>query len=96
MCIGRKLAKFKMLLICKKIIGIKLVHAHLQNVCIIPAKYQLNILKALGGVDFTKYAPLPISQYVHWTKIGYVQNAVNLSKKKKLHYTPSCTSTICL
>ena len=66
MCIGRKLAKFTMLLICiKKKFGIKLLHAHLQYVCIIPAKYQINILKALGGVDFTKYALLPISQYVH-------------------------------
>ena len=70
MCIGQKLAKFKMLLICKKKIGIKVLHAHLQYVCNIPAKYQMNILKALGEVDFTKYALLPISQYVHWTKIG--------------------------
>ena len=59
---------------------IKLLHAHLQYVCNIPAKYQMNILKALGGVYFTKYALLPISQYVHWKKIGYVQNAVNLPK----------------
>ena len=71
MCIGRKLAKLKMLLICKKnCFGIKLLYAHLQYVCIIPAKYQMNILKALGEVDFTKYALLPISQYVQWTKIG--------------------------
>ena len=27
---------------------------HLQYAYIIPAKYQMNILKALGGVDFTK------------------------------------------
>ena len=80
MCIGRKLAKSKMLLICKKRIGIKLLHAHLQYVCILPAKYQMNILKVLGGVDFTKYALLPIGQYVHWTKIGSVQNAVKLFK----------------
>ena len=40
----------------------------------------MNILKALGGVDFTKYVLLPISQYVHWMKIGLVQNAVSLSK----------------
>ena len=40
----------------------------------------MNILKALGGVVFTKYALLPISQYVQWSKIGYVKNAVNLSK----------------
>ena len=34
--------------------SIKLLHAHLQYVCNTPAKYQMNILKALGGVDFTK------------------------------------------
>ena len=50
--------------------GIKLLHAYLQYVCNIHVKYQMNILKALGGVDFTKYALLPISQYVQWSKIG--------------------------
>ena len=50
--------------------GIKLLHAHLQYVCNIPAKYQMNILKALGGDDFTKYALSPISQYVQWSKTG--------------------------
>ena len=25
---------------------------------------------ALGGVDFTKYALLPISQYVQWSKLA--------------------------
>ena len=40
----------------------------------------MNTLKALGEVDFTKYALLPISQYVQWSKIGYVKNAVTLSK----------------
>ena len=60
----------------KKNFGIKLHHAHLQYVCNISAQYQMNILKALGEVDFTKHALLPISQYVHWTKIE-VQNAVN-------------------
>ena len=34
--------------------GIKLLHANLQYVCNIPAKSQMNILKALGKVDFTK------------------------------------------
>ena len=48
--------------------GIKLRHTHLQYVCNIPEKYQMNILKALGGVCFTKYALLPISQYVQWSK----------------------------
>ena len=58
----------------------KRLHAHLQYDCNIPTKYQMNILKALGGVDFTKNALLPISPYVHWKKIGKVQNAVNVSK----------------
>ena len=71
----------KMLKICQKyFLGIKLLHAHLQYVCNIHAKYQMNILKALGGVDFTKNALLPICQYVQWSKIGLVKNAVNLSK----------------
>ena len=48
----------------------KLLHAHLQYVCNIPTKYQMNILKGQGGVDFTKYALLPISQYVQWPEIG--------------------------
>ena len=75
--------KFKMLSIYinKYFFSIKLLHAHLQYVCNIPAQYQMNILKALGGVDFTKYALLPISKYVQWSKIGQVKNAVNLSKK---------------
>ena len=70
---------------------IKLLHAHLQYVCNIPAKYQMNILKALGGVDFTKCALLPISQYVQWSEIGQVKNAVNLSKElisQSVHYYP--------
>ena len=61
-------------------LDIKLLHAHLKYVCNISAKYQMNILKALGGVDFTKYALFTISQYVEWTEIGKVKNAVNLSK----------------
>ena len=59
--------------------GINLLHAHLQYVCNIPVKYQMNILKALED-DFTKYALLPISQYVQWSEIGHAQNTVNLSK----------------
>ena len=37
---------------------------HIYNMSVtIPAKYQMNILKALGEIDFTKYAVSPISQY---------------------------------
>ena len=33
-----------------------ILHAHLQYVCNMSAKYWKETLKALGGVDFTKYA----------------------------------------
>ena len=39
----------------------------------------MNILKALGGVDFTKYALLPIVNMYNGRKLA-VKNAVNLSK----------------
>ena len=72
MCIGTKTDQVQNVVNLSKInfFGIKLLHAHLQYVCNIPPKYQMNILKALGGVDFTKYALSPISQYVQWSKIG--------------------------
>ena len=73
MCIGRKLAVLKMLSICQKYFFCKLsLHAHLQYVCNIPAKNQMDIhvLKGLGGIDFTKYALSPMSQYIQWSKIG--------------------------
>ena len=37
-------------------LGIIILHAHLQYVCNIPEKYQKDTLKALGGVDYTKNA----------------------------------------
>ena len=37
-------------------LGIRLLHAHLQYVCNIHAKYWMNTLKAEEGVDCTKYA----------------------------------------
>ena len=73
MYIGQKLANlFQNAVKLSKIFffGIKLLYAHLQYVCSIPAKYQINILKAQGRVDFTKYELLPINQYVQWSKIG--------------------------
>ena len=30
----------------------------------------MDTLKALEGVDFTKYTLLPIIQYVQWSEIG--------------------------
>ena len=56
-------------------------HAHLQNVCSIPVMYYKVILMILVEVDdFTKYALLAIIQYVQWSKIGCVKNAIDLSK----------------
>ena len=46
--------------------SIKVLQAHLQHVCNIPAKVLKGTLKALGGVNFTKYALLTIVLYVYW------------------------------
>ena len=42
-----------------------LLHTHLQYVWNMSAKYQKRILKAVGGVDFTKYALLALWQTFH-------------------------------
>ena len=42
--------------------SIILLHAYLQYLWHISAKYQKRILKAVGGVDFTKYALLALWQ----------------------------------
>ena len=42
--------------------SIIILHAHLQYVWNMSAKYQKRILKAVGGVDFTKYALLALWQ----------------------------------
>ena len=39
----------------KYFFSIKLLHAHLQYICNIPAKYQKDTLSTLGGIDFTRY-----------------------------------------
>ena len=71
MCIGQSWLSSKCCEFVKNnFFGIKLLQAHLQYACKIHAKYQMNILKALGGVDFTKYALSQISQYVQWSNIG--------------------------
>ena len=45
------------------------MHIYNMSVTYMPI-IKCNKRKALGGVDFTKYALLPISQYVQWSKIG--------------------------
>ena len=61
-----------------------LLHTHLQYVWNMSAKYQKRILKAVGGVDFTKYALLALWQtsyvYKQWSKNGYVKNCCKFVK----------------
>ena len=59
----RKTAKLKTLSVVNKyFFSIKLLHAHLQYVCNISAKHWKDPMKALRGVDFTKYVPWVIIQ----------------------------------
>ena len=46
--------------------SIIIIHAHLQYVWNMSAKYWKEILKALGGVDFTNYALPTIFVYMQW------------------------------
>ena len=59
----------------------KLIHAHLKYIWNKSTKNLKETLKALGGVDFTKYALPTIIVYKQWsTKMAMLKNAVNLSK----------------
>ena len=70
--IGRKLTRFKIIKKSQKsFYSITLIHAYLQYACFIPAKYQKDTLKALGGVDFTKSALSAIIQYMKCLKKSY-------------------------
>ena len=52
------MAKFKTLSFCKKIFyGIKLLHANVQCVNIVYAKYQMASVKTLVQVDFPVHVP---------------------------------------
>ena len=60
-CIGQNAVNLSKIIFS----ALKLLYAHLHYVCNILTKYQNDSLKALGGVNFTKYALLSIIQYVH-------------------------------
>ena len=60
--------------------SIIILHAHLQYVRNMSAKYQKEILKALGGVDFTKCALPTIFVYKQWSKNGYVEKCCKFVK----------------
>ena len=47
-----------------------IIHAHLQYVWNMSAKYWKEILKALGGVDFTNYALPTIIEYGNYRKFA--------------------------
>ena len=74
----------------------KIIHAHLKYIWNKSTKNLKEILKALGEVDFTKYALPTIIVYKQWSKNGYVKNAVNLSEINFQYYNSSCTSSICV
>ena len=70
-----------------------------SRICYKPAKYQMNILQAVRGVDFTRYALL---QHLSIDSIcTVVENWLSLNgckfvKNIFLQVNYSCTSTICL
>ena len=49
----------------------KIIHAHLKYIWNKSTKKET--LKALGGVDFTKYALPTIIVYKQWSRNGYVE-----------------------
>ena len=58
----------------------KIIHAHLKYIWNKSTKNLKETLKALRGVDFTKYALPTIIVYKQWSKMIMLKNAVNLSK----------------
>ena len=67
--------------------SIIIIHAHLQYVWNMSAKYWKEILKALGGVDFTNYALPTIIVYKQWSKNGYVKKCYKFVKNYFFHLT---------
>ena len=51
----------------------KIIHAHLKYILNKSTKNLKETLKALGGVDFTKYALPTIIVYKQWSRNGYVE-----------------------
>ena len=58
----------------------KIIHAHLKYIWNKSTKNLKETLKALRGVDFTKYALPTIIVYKQCSKMTMLKNAVNLSK----------------
>ena len=70
----------------------KIIHAHLKYIWYKSTKNLKETLKALGGVDFTKYALPTIIVYKQWSRNGYVVCQISLFQ----YYNYSCTSSICV
>ena len=51
----------------------KIIHAHLKYIWNKSTKNLKETLKALGGVDFTKYAIPTIIVYKQWSRNGYIE-----------------------
>ena len=58
----------------------KIIHAHLKYVWNKSTKNLKETLKALGGVDFTKYALPTIIVYKQWSRNGYVEKQCKFVK----------------
>ena len=72
---GNKLAKLnKSCKFVKNLIfSMKIIHAHLKYIWNKSTKNLNETLKALGGVDFTRYALPTIIVYKQWSRNGYVE-----------------------
>ena len=75
---GKTLAKLKKS--CKfvknyflKLLSMKIIHAHLKYIWNKSTKNLKETLKALRGVDFTKYALPTIIVHEKWSRNGYVE-----------------------
>ena len=78
-----KMAKLKTLKFVKKyFFSIKLLQAHLHDICNTSAKCWKDPAKALRGADFTKYALSTIIYLMQSSKNGSVKSPVSLAKKK--------------
>ena len=72
---GKKMAKLKKS--CKFVknyfFSMKIIQAHLKYIWNKSTKNLKETLKALRGVDFTKYALPTIIVYKNWSRNGYVE-----------------------
>ena len=73
-----------------------LLHAHVQYIYIVNAKYQKSLVKALVQVDFPEYAQAKSLFKSKQEKNSSFQKAVILSKNIFWHQTSSCKCSVTL